>query len=560
MLCSLNIQGLTVVDSLDLELTNGFTVLTGETGAGKSILLTAMGLALGERADSGYLRPGFDRAEITLEFDLKDSPSAQALLEELGLEESGDCIIRRTITRDGRSRAFVNSRPVTLQVLAGLGRELIDIHGQHAHLSLLSSDQQRKLIDESGNHQPLLQQLARIASHWNLVQGRITETRDSLSGAHDRREFLQFQIGEMEAAEIESLNYSALIEEHATQANADHILSAGNAQLDALYDGDQHSINSRLNSAIRSISEIAGVASELEPVVEMLGEAQIQIQESSLLLRRTLDSIETNPRQLELLEDRLAVIHALARKHRTEAENLPPKLMELRTEINEVGDASRRLEELELESSKLVAEYANLAGRLSENRIRVAERLQEAVSHAIQELGMPQGEFRIEISRPGDTDIPRSSGFDHVEFRVSANPGLPPRPLAKVASGGELSRISLAIQVAATASCDTPTMVFDEVDSGIGGGIAEIVGNRLRQLGNRHQVLCITHLPQVAAQAHHHLLVEKQSGNADTRSTVRSLEKEQRIQEIARMLGGIEITTQTLAHAGEMLEWSEKTD
>ncbi len=555
MICGLSIQGLTVVESLDIDLNSGFTVLTGETGAGKSILLTAMGLALGDRADAGYIRPGFDRAEINLEFDILDSPEALALLKELEIDSDNCCIVRRILSRDGRSKAFINNCQVTLQILQQLGERLIDIHGQHAHLSLLAADQQRQLLDETGNNLNLVKKIHQLVDQWKQTRDQLKQASESLHNASDRKKLLQFQIEEMESLEINSLNYQALVDEHTLQANIGNILNSGQAQLDILYEQEQNSVSSLIGASIRSLSELSEAAPQYLPIIDLLDEAQIQIQESSQQLRRYLDSLEADPQKQNYLDDRLAVLHSLARKHQIRPEELPQKLDALGEEINQLENNSEHVEQLKIEYDERLKQYQTIAEELSVKRKKNALRMEKKISTAIQELGMPQGQFKINISRQNEIDTPSPTGFDRIDFRVSTNPGLPLRSLNKVASGGELSRISLAIQVAAIDSNSTATMVFDEVDSGIGGGIAEIVGDRLRKLGSTQQVLCITHLPQVAAQSHHHLLVEKASDDENTQSRVRPLDSKQRQQEIARMLGGIKITEQTLAHAGEMLGW-----
>lgn len=553
MLCNLNIKDLAVVESLSLELDKGLTVLTGETGAGKSILLTALGLALGERADSGFIRPGAGKAEINLEFSLDDAPSARLWLEENELlEEEPVCLIRRVVSQDGRSRAFINNRPATLQSLQELASRLVEIHGQHAHLRLLENDEQRRLLDESSGNKPLLENLAGLYRRWRQIKEELDEkSRQAREGAA-REELIRYQIEEMEQQSIESLDYDELSEEHALQANMEKILSTGQSQLELLQEDEAHSASSLLTRAIHALAEIGHIAPEFNAITELLEGAQIQVKEAGSELRRRLERLEADPARLEWLDDKLGLMHRLARKHQVAPRELRQHLANLRRELDGIEHGSENLARLEAELAALEGEYRQAAQRLSESRRLEAERLQERISAMICELGMPQGRFLVEVT----TDPARSpapTGCDDVEFLVSANPGLPPRPLGKVASGGELSRISLAIQVAATDAKTTPTLIFDEVDSGIGGGVAEIVGHKLRTLGKDRQVFCVTHLHQVAACGHHHLLVEKTSSATTTQTHVRKLYLAQRTQEIARMLGGVRITEQTVAHAEELL-------
>ncbi|MCI0733888.1 MAG: DNA repair protein RecN [Methylococcaceae bacterium] len=557
MLCSISIRDLAVVESLELDLPRGLTVLTGETGAGKSILLTAMGLALGDRADSGFIRPGSDKAEINLQFDLSGCHGALAWLTQQELADDCTLIVRRILNSDGRSKAFINGSAVNLQMLQQLGENLIDIHGQHAHLSLMHREEQCRILDQAAGNQNLLDETTRLYQEWSKLGERLRKERERSSNAQQRLELAGFQIREMEQCDIENLDYRKLVDEHALAANLEKVLSTGQAQLDRLQDNDYHSINSLLGETIRALSEFSGIAAEFGSIVELLDDARIQVQESARLLGRYLDSLEIDPGRLEALDQRLSILHNLARKHQTTPENLAAVLHNLREEMQRIEHGAENITQIETRLDQIHEQYLALAQTVSDRRKQAAVPLQDKITRIIRELGMPQGEFRIELQASSDPCVPKSKGFDLVEFCVTTNPGLPARPLGKIASGGELSRISLALQVAAIDSNTTPTMVFDEVDSGIGGGVAEIVGQRLRALGNSRQVFCITHLPQVAAQSHHHLLVEKISPEGQTRSIVRALTSDQRRAEIARMLGGVKITDQTLAHAREMLEWTD---
>ncbi len=553
MLCNLNIKDLAVVESLSLEMAHGLTVLTGETGAGKSILLTALGLALGDRADSGLIRPGANRAEIDLEFSLADAPDARQWLADHELMDAEEiCLIRRLVSQDGRSRAFINNRPATLQSLQELASLLVEIHGQHAHLRLLESGEQRRLLDASAGNKKLLETLADTYQQWRSVRDELDASIKAVKEAAAREELLRYQIEEMEQHEVGTLDYDALSDEQTLLANMEKILAGGQAQLELLYDDEQHSVNARLTQAIHALTEIGHMAAEFEPIKELLTEAQIQVKEAGGELRRKLEKLEADPKRLVWLDEKLGDLLRLSRKHHVGPRDLRQHQINLRTELNQIELGTEKIARLGQAVDLLEQQYRGIAGQLSASRIAGARRLESRISAMIQELGMPQGRFLIEITAGPDSQ-PTLFGYDKIEFLVSANPGLPPRPLGKVASGGELSRISLAIQVAATDTKTTPTLIFDEVDSGIGGGVAEIVGQKLRLLGKSRQVFCVTHLHQVAALGHNHLLVEKTSSHSSTQTQVRKLTSDQRKHEIARMLGGLHITEQTLAHAEEML-------
>ena len=553
MLANLNITDLAVVKSLNLELAKGMSVLTGETGAGKSILLTALGLALGDRADSGYVRPDCKRAEINLEFDLEDVQQAKQWLQDNDLDDDNHhCLIRRIVSDDGRSKAYINNRPVTLQALQELSEKLVQIHGQHAHLTLLNTDEQRRLLDAFGKNQPLLDKVNDCYRAWHTANKELESLSKASIDQQQREEFLRYQIEELQQLDLQYYDYTALSEEHNKLANMENILTIGQRQVDSLYENDQLSVNQMLNHSINEITQMAHYVPELTAVCAMLSEAQIQTEEAALQLRRFVKTQEADPARMAVLENQLNIIQKLSRKHHVNPEALPELAEDLAQELDGLCHSGERIAALTVQTEELAMQYQKLALDLSTIRQQQAAKLQLQISAMIKELGMPQGEFLVDCKALDDS-TPKFNGKDKIEFLVCANPGLPAKPLSKVASGGELSRISLAIQVTTSSDTETPTMIFDEVDSGIGGGIAEIVGQKLRSLGANRQVLCVTHLPQVAAQAHNHLYVEKNSQTDITSSTVRLLENEERVEEIARMLGGITITENTRAHAREML-------
>jgi DNA repair protein RecN (Recombination protein N) len=551
MLLNLTILDLAVVKSLNLDLAQGMSVLTGETGAGKSILLTALGLALGDRADSGYVRPDCQRAEVNLEFDLVDAPKALQWLKNHELDDDQQCLIRRVVSADGRSKAYINSRAVNLQTLQALSGQLVEIHGQHAHLTLLNSDEQRRLLDVFAKTQPLLDKVNQCHKYWQQAHKELNSLLKASSEKIQREELLRYQLEELQQLDFSRYNYAGLSEEYDKLGNLEQILSTGQMQLDALYEND-HSINHSFNLSIKELTQIARYAPQLTDIVTLLSEARIQTEEAALQLRHFLKAQEADPQRMAELEQQIVLIQNLSRKHHISPDKLPELVTQLEAELDGLTHSGERIEELQQQTAQLLTQYNELAQQLSEKRQQQAKKLQKQISAMIKELGMPHGEFIVEVIQ-SITKTPKLNGNDTVNFLVSANVGLPPKALTKVASGGELSRISLAIQVTTASDKSTPTMIFDEVDSGIGGGIAEIVGQKLRSLSHHRQVLCVTHLPQVAAQAHHHLYVEKNNKSDITASTVRLLSDTERIPEVARMLGGVTMTANTLAHAQEML-------
>ncbi|MGD2082901.1 MAG: DNA repair protein RecN [Chromatiales bacterium] len=551
MLTRIHVRNLAIVAELELELGAGMTALTGETGAGKSILVDALGLALGDRADTDMIRAGEERAEISAVFDVARVPGLGPWLLEQALESDGECVLRRVIAREGRSRAFVNGTPVPVQTLQRAGDLLLDIHGQHAHQSLLRREHQRRLLDEHGGHQSEVEAVA--ASYQTLRDAReeLHALRGRTGDRSERLDLLRFQVEELEALVPQEAELATLDEEQRRLANADRLMEACGRLSARLYE-DEDSVQSALGGAVQELDALMGLDPTLADPRELLESALIHVQEASSSLRAYLDAADRDPARLGEVERRLQEIHDLARKYRTTPDALAELLGRLRDERDELEGADARLEELQGRVDALQGRFDRAAEHLSVLRCRTAEALAEQVTEGMQRLGMEGGRFAARIERLGaDQAGPR--GIDRVEFLVTANPGQPLQPLAKVASGGELSRISLAIQVATARCADIPTLIFDEVDVGIGGAVAEIVGQLLRRLGEDRQVLCVTHLPQVAAQGHHHLQVTKQTRGRTTAASIRPLDAEARVREIARMLGGISITESTLAHAREMI-------
>jgi len=553
MLKSIDIKGLAVVEQLNLELHQGMTVLTGETGAGKSILLTAMKLCLGERADAGLLRPGVEKADITLDFDIDNTPLALDWLKQNDIDDDSDCLIRRTINADGRSRAFINGQAVNLKTLQQLSEHLISIHGQHAHLDLLQPLKQCQLLDSANASQDVLLACNKLYEHWKQLHTELSSLTDGNDDNDSEKQLLKYQINELEQTDLIHIEYDELVQEHTLASNMNKIVELADKQLDNLYENEMGSIHSRLSSSSHELNELSELSGEFTDISEQINEAVIQIQEASRDLRQALDAQDNDPEKLSGLDRQLSKIHDLARKLKIEPQQLLEKYNELVDRLNLLENSDARLATLQGEIKQVKVTYEKAAITLHEQRVKTAAGLNRNITTTLKTLGLPDGEIDIQVNY-SPQENPLKNGFDNIEFWISTNPGMPASPIHKVASGGELSRISLAIQVVTTQSNSAPTLVFDEVDAGIGGGVAETVGIRLRELALNRQVLCVTHLPQVASQGHHHLFVSKNKNSEQTKTQIDSLTNEQRVKEIGRMLGGVEMSEKTFAHAQEMLE------
>lgn len=555
MLKHLYIRNFAIIDELELDFNSGLTALTGETGAGKSILLGALDLVLGDRADNDSIKQGCDYAEIVAEFDVQNLDHVIAWLVSQELNSEGECILRRRIAKDGRSRAYVNSTPVNLQAIRELAEMLIDIHGQHEHQSIMKSTVQRQLLDDYASHVSLLEAVSNLYIELKLVDEQLKHLQQTCNEQNDRLDLLRFQLQELDALAPEENEYRALISQHKRLANAEKLASTVQQAIYSLSEDDNSNIQSTLSHIINSLGDINEIDSSLSPVAEMLNESLVQIDESVSLLQNYQDNIDLDSTQLARIEQRMQNILDLARKHRVEADELPALHEKLQQELDDIDHLDERLDEIANRQTELEGEYITACEELTASRNRAADILNKKITRSMQTLGMSGGKFEITISPA--TSKRSAHGLDQIEFTVTANAGQDCRPLARIASGGELARISLALQMIIANNSKIPTLVFDEVDSGVGGGIAEIVGQHLRALGSTtdrsNQVICITHLPQVASQAHHHLRVEKQTSNKQTTCQVITLDKEQRRQEIARMLSGVQITEQSLAHADSML-------
>jgi DNA repair protein RecN (Recombination protein N) len=557
MLSHLHIRNFAIIDEVELELDQGLSVLTGETGAGKSILLDALGLLLGDRGDASFVRHGAQRAELSATFELDQLPQVQDWLEQQDLAADEQALVRRSLGSDGRSRAYINGQSVPIQTLRGLGEQLVDIHGQHEHQSLSKRAVQLDLLDFHGKLMEQREAVAEAHLQWQRLQDRLETLQSSEADRSARLDLLRYQSQELTQLGLSAEELPELEDEHRKLANSGRLAEQSRACLDALYEAEDVNAYQLLSGVEHQLASLAELDSELSDILTLTREASIQVQEASDQLGRYLSALDMDPARLEWVEERLAAIHALARKHRCSAEQLPELARRLVDELEELENADQSLEKLSAEAKKARAHYLALAKSLSGKRVLAAEDLGEQVSAIMQQLGMQGGKMVVAVEQLGESRF-RQDGLDRVEFLVSANPGQPPAPLSKVASGGELSRISLAIQVVAAAASRIPSMVFDEVDAGVGGGIAEIVGQRMRELGSGRQVLCVTHLPQVASQAHQHLKVTKLTDGEHTRTRIHALNEAETVEELARMLGGVKITERTREHAREMLQIARK--
>ncbi len=562
MLTHLHIRDFAIIDVVELELGRGLCVLTGETGAGKSILVDALQLAVGARAGSEVIRHDAARAEVTATFDLAQAPAGlRALLEEQSIEMGDELLVRRLITREGKSRAYLNGQAVPVQVLREVGEWLAEIHGQHEFQSLVRPTAQRDLLDRYAGAEAEAAEVVRLHRLRVERSTALAALESAARERDDRLDLLKHQVQELEALALKSGELATLTEERTRLANSGRLAEGARGALELLYeaeDANAHALASRALSLLRAAGQLDPKLAALQP---SLDSALISLGDAAQELTRYLDDLEADPVRQAELEQRLASIEALARKHRVAPEQLPEKMAELQSEWQRLEQLDANLAALQGELAQAAKAWHGAASALSERRGSAAAKLSADITARMQTLGMAGGRFAVALQpleATGSAAQGASSphGLEDVEFQVSANAGQPPRPLGKVASGGELSRLSLAVQVAlirGNEAAQGVCMVFDEVDSGVGGAVAEIVGRELAALGARAQVLCVTHLPQVAALGDRHLRVAKLTDGATTRTQITSLEGPARTEEIARMLGGLAITDKAREHAAEML-------
>ena len=551
MLAQLTISNFAIVRELEIDFHGGMTAITGETGAGKSIAIDALGLCLGNRAEGDIVRAGAGRADLCARFNLKDTPAAVRWLEANQLEDGRECLLRRVISSDGRSRGFINGTAVPVSQLRELGQLLIQIHGQHAHQLLVKSEHQKTLLDGYIGEQALTQQMAERYGQWHQSCRALAHHQQQSQERAARAELLQYQLKELNEFQPQPGEFEQIDEEYKRLANSGQLLSTSQSALTLLADGEDNNLQSQLYTARQLLTELAGMDGKLSGVLDMLEEAAIQLSEASDELRHYCDRLDLDPNRLFELEQRIARQISLARKHHIRPEELPAFHQAMLDEQQQLDDQADSQETLSLAVHNHHQQALETARQLHALRQSGADELAGLITESMHSLSMPHGLFTIDVGF--DESHLTADGADRIEFRVTTNPGQPLQPIAKVASGGELSRIALAIQVITARKMETPALIFDEVDVGISGPTAAVVGQLLRQLGDSTQVMCVTHLPQVAGCGHHHFFVSKETDGAMTETRMQPLDKRARLQELARLLGGNEVTRNTLANAKELL-------
>ncbi len=549
MLRRLTIRDFVLVDRLELEFATGFGALTGETGAGKSILVDALAFALGDRADTGLIRNGAERAEVSAEFDLAGLHDAEVWLRERDLDADGGLLLRRVLDAGGRSRAYLNGSPVTVQQLREVAESLVDIHGQHAHQSLLRSDAQRLLLDSHAGLRSLQDDVAAAWRSWREARNLLDTASSGAAALAEEKEQLEWQVRELEMLGFSGEEWERLNIEHKRLANATRLVEAARFSLDVLAESES-ACEAQIEAAADRIDDLTEFDPALSEVGALLHSAQTELAEAVSALRRYADRVDLDPQRLSEVESRIDAVLSCARKYRTVPDELPELLERWQGRLSVLGEAADVVA-LEEKVQTARKRYETLAGKLTKARAAAAIALGKDVSKVMQQLALAGGRFDVALL---PVVAGSANGNEQIEFRISGLAGTDARALAKVVSGGELSRISLAIQVVTSQAASVPTLIFDEVDVGIGGGVAEVVGRLLRELGAERQVLCVTHLPQVAARANWQWQVSKSAQNGVLRSRVVQLDETGRVEELARMLGGVEITAITRQHAREMLE------
>ncbi|OLQ85717.1 DNA repair protein RecN [Vibrio ponticus] len=551
MLAHLSVNNFAIVKSLQLELSKGMTTITGETGAGKSIAIDALGLCLGGRAEASMVRQGEEKTEVSAAFSLENNLHATRWLEDNELLDSNDCILRRTITKDGRSRAFINGSPVPLSQLKSLGQLLINIHGQHAHHQLMRSEYQLAMLDQYAGHLNLLKSTRNAYQTWRQADNNLKQLRENSAQNQAQKQLLEYQIKELNELSLGEEEYEELEQEHKRLSNSGELASTCQQAIELIYEGEEVNALGILQSASHTLIQLAELDEKLAELPNMLAEAIIQVEEANSELRNYLDNIDVDPARMAFVEERFSKVMSMSRKHHVLPEELYQHHQDLLAQIEQLDCSDEKLEELAQDVETKYQTFLASAEKLHKSRCRYAKELNKLITESMHELSMEKAQFSIEVSNQGTHPSPL--GLDSVCFVVSTNPGQPMQPIAKVASGGELSRISLAIQVITAQKVDTPSLIFDEVDVGISGPTAAVVGKMLRKLGESTQVLCVTHLPQVAGCGHQQLFVAKQTKGGKTETQMNQLAEEQRVAELARLLGGSQITESTLANARELL-------
>ena len=549
MLTELNIKNFAIIDSLNITFEKGFNVLTGETGAGKSIIVDAVELALGGRASTEMIRSGCDEAVVEAAFDISDIKGINERLSEMGIEGDDALVIKRTVSASGKNKVFINGSMATIVMLSEIGESLVDIHGQHEHQSLMKVERHIDILDEYAGVASLRQEMAGVYSELNRVKNELESLKSSEADKEKKLDLLRFQSEEIEKAALREGEEEGLLSEKKLLANSERLFDAGNTALELLYSQGGSALE-LVKKAGSKIADIAAIDGSLKGAAETVNSAYASIEDAAMTIRDYVGKINFEPDRLNEIEERLDLINRMKRKYGNTVSEVLKYKEETDRELEGIERAEERIIELEERVKRLRGKGLQIAEALSEKRRKASAELKKKVDVELSDLGMKKAVFEVKMDRIGDIT---AKGFDRVEFLLSSNPGETPKPLSKIASGGELSRIMLALKKVMAGPSGAPTMIFDEVDSGIGGGVAEIVGRKLREVAQGRQVLCITHLPQIAAMADLHYAVSKVEDKGRTVTTVKRLEKSDRIDEIARMLGGMTITEATKRHAEEMV-------
>lgn len=552
MLLQLNIQNFAIVRSLELDWRNGMTTITGETGAGKSIAIDALGLCLGDRAVTNVVRPNCKKAELSATFNIETNSHAKAWLDKHDLNQEDECILRRVISAEGRSRAYINGSQVPLTQLKEIGAFLINIHGQHDHQLIVKASEQRRMLDEYAGHHTLIDDVKYYFQQWKGLTKELSVLEQNKQQREAQKQLLQYQVKELDEFSLQEDEYGQLEQDYNKLSHAQDLMHESLNALQQISENEQFNAIDVVRSSVENLSSLADIDSNLAPISQMLNDALIQLEEASNDLRSYHDKLDIDPEQFSIIEERYSTAISLAKKHQVSPDALVGFHQELSKQLAAISNDDSRLEQINSEIEHCLEQYHHAAELLSESRDIFAAQLSQQITESMRELNMPHGQFKIAVS-PQTIDTPSIHGIDDTAFLVSLNPGQQLEAMSKVASGGELSRISLAMQVILADKVTSPTMIFDEVDVGISGPTAAMVGNKLQQLGEKAQVICVTHLPQVASKGHQQMFVAKLTDGEHTETTVTELSSQGRVKEIARLLAGDKVTDHSLANAEELL-------
>ena len=552
MLTHIHIKNYTIVESLSLDLQSGLHVLTGETGAGKSIIVDAVSLALGARADAKVVRGAAPQCDISLCFDVRAIAVAKQWLIQHDFDDADECIVRRVIHRDGRSRSTLNSHPCSQSLVREFSDVVLNIHGQHQHQALLQRAVQQQQLDRVAHHEPLLHKIKQYYRQWQKIEGELAALLQQAQTRDHQLKLNRYELDELMALNLQDNEWQQLTQQHQQLHNAEALMRSLNEAIDLTVENGQSCAAVLLQQAVERVSDIKSADSQLVAIKELLNAASIHLQEAGDELNHYRNHLDLSPENLQVIEQRLTLIHDLARKHRVAPEALPGVIKSLQQTIEALENNEAQIDTLRRFQDQLIGQYQSVAGKLSDSRVKAAKMLEKSITEKMQQLGMNGGRFKVTLQKVDDKITPY--GNEKIAFVVSTNPGQDFLPLQAVVSGGELSRIGLALQVITARKEATPTLIFDEVDTGIGGKTADIVGQLLRALGEKVQVLCITHLPQVAALGHQHFRVEKTTGKSSVSTAINPLNKNERIEELARMMSGATVTEEMLTHAEAMLD------